>query len=932
MQNSRSRGSSARPQQHRRQAAGATAARSNESIAKLPSDSSSTQVGIDDNACVVCFKTVDIYSIGDCDHPVCYECSTRMRVLCQQNECPICRHVLSKVLFTLEKLPYRELEASNRSDFYSKKYRIGFCSADIQQKFYQLLDHPCPKCDAQPYRTFQALRNHVLREHNMHFCDLCVETLKIFTFERRCYTQAELVVHNTKGDPDNTSHRGHPLCEYCNKRYVDRDELFRHLRRDHYFCHFCDADGCNDFYNVYADLADHFRKEHFLCEEGKCATEEFTGAFRNEIEYKAHVASVHGKSLNKQQVKQTRTLQLEITMGPRGRRGPNEQGITNMRSRNEEHSDYLDELPTTSSQRQPVTIDAGNEEEFPMLAGIAPALNVSLVRAPPPSMRNLSGTSGLARTKENFPALGGAAGGNILAGKGGPGSGATPVSAAFKKPANNHAAGAGSVARVNAPANGMLLHVSNRPAGGAAGKKPAPEMDFPALPAGKGKQKNTRNLEEDMIPSTSGVGMTNVAAKHRTLVDDYVSVAHPSTYQKIQMVQKEESEAKARMEAQKKSAPKLTAAEFPTLGPSGTKGAPLSKVNGGAAANLNWSKPVSEKKQRELDNRKSKVAPAPLLPAPKASTNNNNNNNRNTVNQNQQQQQQQQQQQKQQQQQEANKKDKKSKEKKNNQENQPKANKQKEKNNNNNSNNNNNNNNNSDKQLPAGDINMSNGNGASTLRPPPGLSGSGGSPALKPPPGFISNVTVNSVAKLPNNLTFTSSSGENYSIVPTAHSYCDPPDTANRNQVCTRLEALYGIIIIMVCSQHLVDRLREILKSPEAFNEFRLLSSRFRDGSCTGQAYYEHCQAAMTDKFHSLFPELLVMLPDIGKQQELYLVHKQYLNTLTPSQSKSMPGLEVCSSCKQIVLDADFESHQKAHELSKNFPTLGTAAAAANVG
>lgn len=54
-------------------------------------------VTIDDNACVVCFKNVDLFSVGECDHPVCYECSTRMRVLCQQNECPICRQVLSKV-------------------------------------------------------------------------------------------------------------------------------------------------------------------------------------------------------------------------------------------------------------------------------------------------------------------------------------------------------------------------------------------------------------------------------------------------------------------------------------------------------------------------------------------------------------------------------------------------------------------------------------------------------------------------------------------------------------------------------------------------------------------------------------------------------------------------------------------------------------------
>jgi len=50
-----------------------------------------------------------------------------------------------QVLFTLDKLPYRELEANNRSDLYSKKYRIGFCTAEIRQQFFKLLDHPCPK-------------------------------------------------------------------------------------------------------------------------------------------------------------------------------------------------------------------------------------------------------------------------------------------------------------------------------------------------------------------------------------------------------------------------------------------------------------------------------------------------------------------------------------------------------------------------------------------------------------------------------------------------------------------------------------------------------------------------------------------------------------------------------------------------------------------
>lgn len=52
-----------------------------------------------ESTCVVCFKQDNLYySIGECDHPVCYECSTRMRVLCRQNECPICRQDLSKVI------------------------------------------------------------------------------------------------------------------------------------------------------------------------------------------------------------------------------------------------------------------------------------------------------------------------------------------------------------------------------------------------------------------------------------------------------------------------------------------------------------------------------------------------------------------------------------------------------------------------------------------------------------------------------------------------------------------------------------------------------------------------------------------------------------------------------------------------------------------
>lgn len=78
---------------------------------------------------------------------------------------------------------------------------------------------------------------------------MCITyVFQIFTGERRCYTRQELALHRRKGDPDDRSHRGHPLCEFCDERYMDSDELFRHLRRDHLFCHFCDADGFHQYY------------------------------------------------------------------------------------------------------------------------------------------------------------------------------------------------------------------------------------------------------------------------------------------------------------------------------------------------------------------------------------------------------------------------------------------------------------------------------------------------------------------------------------------------------------------------------------------------------------------------------------------------------------------------------------------------------------
>lgn len=51
-----------------------------------------------EKVCDVCKEAIEIYAIGDCDHPICLTCSTRMRILIEQDYCPICRGTLPKVI------------------------------------------------------------------------------------------------------------------------------------------------------------------------------------------------------------------------------------------------------------------------------------------------------------------------------------------------------------------------------------------------------------------------------------------------------------------------------------------------------------------------------------------------------------------------------------------------------------------------------------------------------------------------------------------------------------------------------------------------------------------------------------------------------------------------------------------------------------------
>ncbi|KAA0197685.1 hypothetical protein HAZT_HAZT001212 [Hyalella azteca] len=256
---------------------------------------------------------------------------------------------------------------------FEPRYGIFFESENEMVAYDRLLEHPCPSCiKPRVFKNFLALKNHVNQDHQLFFCELCITHLKIFSRERRAYTRSELAHHRRKGDPDDTSHRGHPLCEFCDIRYMDSDELFRHLRKDHFYCHFCDADGKHQFYDDYPALREHFRDSHYLCEEGDCKNEQFTAVFRDKIDLQGHFLDNHAD--NKRAARQARTVDIEFTVNhapslvhrdDRGRGGRGRGGRGRSGRGGWDDSPPAEELPPPPPPQH--SIDINCVQDFPTL-------------------------------------------------------------------------------------------------------------------------------------------------------------------------------------------------------------------------------------------------------------------------------------------------------------------------------------------------------------------------------------------------------------------------------------------------------------------------------------------------------------------------------------------------------------------------------------
>lgn len=678
---------------------------------------------------------------------------------------------------------------------------------------------------------------------------------------------------------------------------MDNDDLYRHLRRDHLYCHFCDAEGLHQYYSSYEHLRNHFSKEHYLCEEGMCVEEKFTSAFRTEIDLKAHKATVHGRQMSKAAAKQARTLELEFTLTPRSENRLNRRGIVrDCTVASTSRRDFFDG-PAEEYCSTP-RLDVQDTSAFPTLGNATgPTLAGQTKTGGNVTIRSFLRSQPLAVTDENFPALNTESTGPNIS---------KTVNFSVSGPSTSQKSSTSNVSiqvnhegtvttRVTAPNIRIRPRHSEFPA--LSSSEPSTSTANPVQwkevlkwTCSKSTPTNISKSKVPSSPSSSSLPMGSaedfpILSKSKkqsviTMVPSYAANSNNSqTMADLTKGKAKKKKVKPILNDNSSSGNETGNSKLPTRttvikkdikSTHNSNDATASKKstqtayktdNGTNSNNISKSLHIQNSKEAEHTNKKDKkknknAGGSSCVSYDTVNTKFGGNTN-NEVHK------------------------KRSELKINNL-------------------NTTNNNIHQTEDFPA--LCSSGTRPPGFTNPPPGFELS--IPA--PPPGF--SIKHNSMERLHDNngLTFTNSSGESYSILPDnnkqnhhVYSYVPPPDFQKRNKC-------------------LVARFNEVLDHQDQIEEFRRVSGHFREGSCDAEKYYIHCRQVMgTTVFGNIFPELLVLLPDIVKQQELFKIYKNELGGETK-------GLEMCSTCGQILKNgSDFRMHISSHTLENHFPALG---------
>ena len=209
--------------------------------------------------------------------------------------------------------------SSESLDLYKEKEKLRYKYDKELDFFYDregilksvdLLRLPlCPKkrCWWQgkqsPFFSIDALKNHLMHEHSVSYCDICLQHSSAFLAEQRVYTPAELELHKEgRSSFDDKAFRGHLRCHFCRSYLYDTDTFASHMHERHFLCEFChSADIPNRYFAAPHFLYKHFEKDHYVCKHPDCMQQEMMlRAFGSSIDLHAHMTQFHGVKPSRQ--------------------------------------------------------------------------------------------------------------------------------------------------------------------------------------------------------------------------------------------------------------------------------------------------------------------------------------------------------------------------------------------------------------------------------------------------------------------------------------------------------------------------------------------------------------------------------------------------------------------------------------------------------
>ncbi|KAF5952203.1 hypothetical protein HYC85_010147 [Camellia sinensis] len=267
-----------------------------------------------DDTCAVCAETLEWAAYGQCGHhEVCSTCIARLRFICDDRRCCICKSE-SNIIFVTKALgdytrmindfsifPVDPTEGQVGPYWYHEGTQAFFDDLDHYKMITGMCKLSCNVCDKKDDLGSEDLkRRGKFRKH------CATEEPFIFICEQKLYTRAQLNRHINFGDSEvdgSESERGgfmgHPMCEFCRNPFYGDNELYTHMSTEHYTCHI------------------HFRQEHFLCEDEACLEKKFI-VFATESEMKRHNAMEHGGRMSRS--KRNAAFQIPISFQYRSSR------------------------------------------------------------------------------------------------------------------------------------------------------------------------------------------------------------------------------------------------------------------------------------------------------------------------------------------------------------------------------------------------------------------------------------------------------------------------------------------------------------------------------------------------------------------------------------------------------------------------------------